>query len=280
MTRGRSRLARGITKALVGVVIVLIALTPLWWMVNVVFADPGSSLALQPRLYPTSLAAGWNNIVTVWTDGTFANSILNSFLYTTLEVLGGLLVCTLAAFEFAHGKFRARKILYALALIGLMIPVAVTAVPAQRVVTTLGWLNQIPGIVLPGVATAFGLFLLTSYMSEVPTELIEAAEVDGLKRFSIYWRIALPLTRNGILSVGILLAIASWGNYLWPLIVAIDPSRYPVSVAVASYFSTRSHQTTGVILAAALLASIPLVLIYIVLQRFIVDSIARAGLRG
>jgi multiple sugar transport system permease protein len=114
----------------------------------------------------------------------------------------------------------------------------------------------------------------------VPYELVEAARIDGLGRFGTYWRVALPLCRNGLLAVGILTFILAWGNYVWPLVVASDPSKYPVSVAVAGYFASRSHQTTNVIMAAALLASVPLIVIYSILQRWIVDSIAHAGIRG
>lgn len=274
------RIVIAVCKYGAGIVAAIIALLPVWWMFNVVFAEPGSALALHPRLYPSSFSAGVHNVEVVLKDGVFLRAMLNSFLYSSAQVAGVLIVGSAAAYEFAHGRFRGKNALYTLTLVGLMVPIGVTVLPTQRIVSHFGWLNTFHGIAVPGMASAFAVFLLTEYMRAVPTELIEAAQLDGVSRFGILWRIAIPLCRNGLLAVGILIFILSWGNYIWPLVVATDPSKYPVSVAVAGYFAPQSHQTTNVIMTAALLTSIPLILIYVLLQRWIVDSIARVGVRG
>jgi multiple sugar transport system permease protein len=204
----------------------------------------------------------------------------NSFMFAGSQSLITLFIASLAAYCFAHLRFPGRAALFAFSLVGLMVPLGVIVLPTQRIVSGLGWLNSVQGLVIPLTASAFALFLLTEYMRAVPKELIEAATVDGVGKFGIYWRIALPLTRNGLLAVGILVCVMAWSNFLWPLVTVTKPGLYPVSVAAATYFNPQSKFTTGDMMAAALLSALPLIVVYGLLQRWIVDSISRAGLRG
>jgi multiple sugar transport system permease protein len=269
-----------IARWLTTVVASIVALFPIWWMVNVVFAPSGAGVALAPRLWPTSFEAGMANLEQVLADPVFVPAFGNSLIYSGIQVIAVLIVTSMAAFEFANRPGRGRRLLFSVCLIGLMVPAAVTLLPTQRLIVSLGWLNTIPGIVLPGIASSFALFILTEYMRGVPRELIEAATVDGASNITVYWRIALPLCRNGLFAVGILVFILAWANYLWPLVVAIDPGKYPVSVAVAGYFAAQSHTTINQVMAASLISIAPVVVIYVILQRWIVEAVARVGIRG
>ena len=262
------------------VVAAVIAIFPIWWMVNIVFTPAGQGVALKPRLWPTSLDAGIANIRMVLDDPVFVHSFVNSMVYSTVQVVGVLLVTSMAAYEFAHRPGMGRRALFAVCLVGLMVPPAITLLPTQRLIVALGWLNSIPGIVLPAVASSFALFVLTEYMRAVPRELIEAAWVDGASNFMVYARIAVPLCRNGLLAVGILTFVEAWASYLWPLVVAIDPGSYPVSVEVAGFFSRDAQTTINQVMAASLVSIVPIVLVYVVLQRWIVEAVARVGIHG
>jgi multiple sugar transport system permease protein len=269
-----------VARWLVAIVFCLIAIVPIWWMINVVFSNAGEALSLSPRLWPTSLSGGIANIGEVLGDGVYVRSFLNSILYAGLTMLLVLAFASAAAFEFAHHEFPGRRALYIACLLGLMVPLAVIVIPAQRIVFALGWINTIQGIVVPSTASAFALFLLTEYMRTVPKELLEAARVDGASHVGIYWRIALPVARNGLVTVGILTFVLAWASYLWPLVVAPDPSAYPTSVAVAGYFQVGSKYPTSIVMTAALLSAIPVIVFYIIFNRLIVDGLSRSGLSG
>jgi multiple sugar transport system permease protein len=279
----RSRIRRRsaqVLKVIFAVIVSVIALFPIWWMFNVVFTNPGEAASISPRLWPTSISGGIDNVRTILGDAVVVSSLGKSVVESPVQSLGTLFIASLAGFEFAHGRFAGQRALLAFGLIGLMVPFAVTVFPLQRMVASLSWLNKIQGLTIPMMASGFALFLLTEYMRSVPRELFEAARVDGLRRFSMYWRIALPLTQNGLVAVGILVFITSWGNYLWPLLVATKPEMYPVSVTAAAYFAPQTLFTTNTFLTVALLSSLPLMIVYVILQRWIVESVARVGVRG
>jgi multiple sugar transport system permease protein len=289
MTRSRRRASRRLLRTnraaaaarwLVMGIAAAMAVFPVVWIINAVFQPAGAAVALRPKWIPTSWDAGVSNISAVLDDPGFVRAFANSMIYATIQTFGTLLLASMAGYEFAHGRSRDRQALFAVCLIGLMVPVAVTLLPTQRLVSNLGWLNSIQGIVVPLIASSFALFVLTENMRAVPRELIDAAHVDGAGHFRTYWRIALPLTRNGLLAVGILIFVAAWGNYIWPLVVATRPDRYPVSVAVARYYSAQSHTTINEVMAASLVSVVPVVIVYIALQRHIVDSVARVGIKG
>ena len=258
----------------------VIALLPIWWMCNVVFAEAGSALSLSPRLYPTSLSGGLKNISDVLGDGQFGRSLLNSTIYAALAAVLVALLASAAAFEFAHHRFPGRSTLYGLCLLGLMLPLAVIVIPTQRVVAALGWLNTIQGIVVPTTASAFALFFLTEYMRVVPTELIEAARMDGAGHARIFWSVALPVAWTGVVTIAVLTFISTWASYLWPLVVANDSRLYPVSLEVAGYFAIGAKYPTNIVMTAAMLSAIPVVVCYILFNRLIVQGIARSGVTG
>lgn len=262
------------------IVLSLIALVPSWWMVNVVFSDAGSALSLGPRLYPTSLSGGIANISGVLADGMFVRAFANSIIYSGLTAVLVLAFASAAAYEFAHYDFPGRRAVYVICLMGLMLPLAVIVIPTQRIVAGLGWLNTVQGVVLPSTASAFALFFLTEYMRAIPREVFEAARIDGATHFGIYWRMALPLSRNALVTIGILILIIAWASYLWPLVVASNSAAYPVSVKVAAYFAIGAKYPTNVVMTAALLSAIPIVIFYLLFNRLIVEGIARSGAIG
>ncbi len=165
-------------------------------------------------------------------------------------------------------------------LMGLMLPLAVIVIPTQRIVAYLGWLNTLQGIVLPSTASAFALFFLTEYMRSIPRELFEAARADGAGHFAVYWRVALPVAKNGLVTIGILIFIIAWASYLWPLVVATNGSTYPISVKVAGYFAIGAKYPTSIVMTAALISAIPVIVFYVLFNRLVVDGVARSGITG
>ncbi|MBE3143406.1 MAG: carbohydrate ABC transporter permease, partial [Planctomycetes bacterium] len=141
-------------------------------------------------------------------------------LYTGFEILGVLILCSMAAYEFALFNFPGKKILFSLILLALMIPTVVTLVPTYLLVSDLGWINKMQGLVIPGIASAFGLFMLTQFFQDIPRELLNAALIDGASHFQVYRYIVLPLSTNALVTLAIITFIHTWGNFIWPLDIA------------------------------------------------------------
>jgi len=260
--------------------IAVIALFPIWWMINVVFALPGEPVSLNPRLWPTSIPAGIDKIRLILTETDYLRAYGISLLYALLTIAGVLIIGSLAAFEFALFDFPGRRLLFGVVMLSLMVPTAVTIIPTYLLTSELGWLNTMQGLVVPGLASAFGLFMLMQFMRAIPADMVEAARLDGASHFQIYWHVALPLCRNALVTLAILTFMQTWGNYMWPLIVSSRPEMYTVGQVVGLFNSPLSHQTVDMVMTANLLAAIPPLLFFLIFQRKIVEGIAMSGTKG
>lgn len=267
-------------KWVVAICVAIVAVFPIWWMVNVVFADPGVPVSINPRLYPTSLGSGLSKIQTILTETAYLRAYFVTIAYALLTIMGMLLIGSMAAFEFALFDFPGKRLLFGLVMLSLMVPTVVTIIPTYLLVADLGWLNTMQGLVVPGLASAFGLFLLVQFMRTLPREMIEAARLDGASHFKIYWYIALPLSRNAMVTLAILTFMKTWGNFAWPLIVAPKPEIYTVGQVVGLFNAPFSHQTVDVVMTANLLAVLPPLIFFLIFQRKIVEGIAMSGSKG
>ena len=262
------------------IAVALVAVFPIWWMLNVVFAQAGEPVSLNPRLWPTSLSAGIDKIATIFAETGYLRAYGISILYVLLTIIGVLLVGSLAAFEFSLFEFPGRKILFGVVLLALMVPTAVTIIPTYVLTSRLGWLNTMEGLVVPGLASAFGLFMLVQFMRAIPRDMIEAARLDGAGHFQIYWHVVLPLCRNALVTLAILTFIQTWGNYMWPLIVGTKEELYTVGQVVGLFNSPLSHHTVDTVMTANLLAAVPPLIFFLIFQRQIVQGIAMSGSKG
>jgi multiple sugar transport system permease protein len=269
-----------ILKWVLALAIAAIALFPIWWMINVVFSVPGEPVSLNPRLWPTSIPAGIDKIRLIFTETDYLRAYGVSLLYAVLTIAGVLIIGSLAAFEFALFHFPGRRVLFGVVMLSLMVPTAVTIIPTYLLTSELGWLNTMQGLVVPGLASAFGLFMLMQFMRAIPMDMIEAARLDGASHFQIYWHVALPLCRNALITLAILTFMQTWGNYMWPLIVSSRPEMYTVGQVVGLFNSPLSHQTVDMVMTANLLAAIPPLLFFLIFQRKIVEGIAMSGTKG
>jgi len=267
-------------KWIVAICVAIVAVFPIWWMVNVVFADPGTPVSINPRLYPTSLSSGLSKIHMILTETQYLRAYFITLAYALLTILGVLFVGSMAAFEFALFEFPGKRVLFGLVMLSLMVPTVVTIIPTYLLVAELGWLNSMQGLVVPSLASAFGLFMLVQFMRTLPMEMIEAARLDGASHFKIYWYIALPLSRNAMVTLAILTFMQTWGNFAWPLIVAPKPEIYTVGQVVGLFNAPFSHQTVDVVMTANLLAVLPPLIFFLIFQRKIVEGIAMSGSKG
>jgi multiple sugar transport system permease protein len=265
---------------ILALIFVVMALFPIWWMFNIVFSEPGIPIAINPRLYPTSFTAGIQNIKDVLSQANVPQAYLHSLEYSFLTVLGSLLLSSMAAFEFALFDFPGKKVLFGIVLVSLMIPTAVTLVPTYLLVAKFGWVNKMAGLVMPGLASAFGLFMLTQFFEDIPRDLMDAALIDGTNHLGVYWYVVLPLSQNALTTMGILTFMTTWGNYVWPMVIAKNNDIITVSQMINWYNDPNSFMTVNLMMTAFLLAAILPIIIYVIFQRQIIQGISLTGLKG
>jgi multiple sugar transport system permease protein len=250
---------------------------PLGWQ----FLTSVKTLAESTQVPQTWLPSQWHwdNYTKVFDVVPFGNMYTNTIVYAVLRTAGQVMFCSAAGFAFARLRFPGRGLLFAICLSALMIPPELFILSQYQIMQELGWLNTVQALFLPTIFSAFGTFLLRQFFASIPVELEEAARLDGAGTFAIYWRIFLPLARPGLLALAILTVIAAWSDLMWPLVVNTQPTKMTLAVGLASL---QGQQTTDypMLMAAAILASAPLVLVFLFMQRHVVEGIAMTGSKG
>ena len=258
-----------------------ITIYPLYMVIVILFSPRSAAVFANFRFFPTSLTEGLDSLSRVISDRSFISGFVVSMVYSSAQALGMLVVTSMAAFEFTFFQFKFKKALFLLALSSLMVPLAVTIIPAFKVIVALKWLNTLPGLVVPGIASASGLFIITQFMESIPGEMLQAAEIDGASHFRKYCSIILPLSQNALMTAGILTFLTAWGNFTWPMVVTNNPDMYPISLVIAKYAIAMSTlYPINIQLGAFFLAAIPPIAIYVFFQKFIMQGIAVSGLKG
>jgi multiple sugar transport system permease protein len=230
-------------------------------------------------LFPKKLH--WENFGQLFGDETvpFARSLVNSAVVSTLQTAGQLLLCSLAGYGLARIPYRhSKKVLYAV-LATLMIPTSVTFVPTFVVVSTLGWISDLRGLIIPGLFSAFTTFLFRQYFLGFPRELEEAGRVDGLSPLGVFRRIVVPNSLGFFAALAVIDFIGSWNAFLWPLIIAQTPDSWTVQVALSGLLTSQNPKLNLLFLAGAL-SILPIVLLFVFLQRYLVQGVTESGLRG
>jgi len=265
--------------ALIGVSIPFVF--PFIWMVSGSLKNQNEITAFPPTLIPSEFA--WNNYVEIFSYQPFAQQYFNSLYIAALVTLLILIFSSLAGFAFARMKFRGRNIIFVILLMGLMMPDEVTIIPNFFLMKSLGLMNtHWPLILLPvfGSQGIIATFLMRQFFASLPKELEEAATLDGLTRFGMYWRIALPLSRPALAAVAIISFLHSWNLLLEPLVFLSDQEKFTVPLALTNFSDAYGLPLWHLQLAATTLSVIPVLLVYIIAQRQIVESFAMSGVKG
>lgn len=254
---------------------------PFIWMVSGSLKNQNEITAFPPNLIPKEFA--WNNYVDIFSYQPFAQQYFNSlYIAVTVTVLV-LIVASLAGYAFARLKFRGANLIFLLLLMGLMMPDEVTIIPNFFLMKSLGLMNtHWPLILLPvfGSQGIIATFLMRQFFLSLPKELEEAAVLDGLSSFGIYWRIALPLARPALAAVAIISFLHSWNLLLEPLVFLSDQEKFTVPLALTNFSDAYGLPLWHLQLAATTLSVIPVLLVYIIAQRQIVESFAMSGVKG
>jgi multiple sugar transport system permease protein len=221
----------------------------------------------------------FHNYREVFDSLPFSTQFVNTVLMTVARTAAQVVFCSLAGYAFARLVFKGRAVIFGLFLSVMMVPSQMFLIPQYQIMQNLGLLNTVTALALPGMFSAFGTFLMRQFFLQLPVDLEEAARLDGANPWQIYWRIMLPLSAPGMLALGLLVAIWSWNDLLWPLVVNTDPEKMPLSAGLATL---RGEHLTNypILMAGALMASLPLIIAFIVFQRRLIEGIAFTGLKG
>ncbi len=254
----------------------LLTIAPFIWMVLTSFKDIGEILTYPPKWLPSKVQ--FENYVSAFTAAPFGRFYFNSIFVSVTVVLGQLITCSLAAFAFARLQFKGREVLFMLFLGSMMIPGQVTMIPSFMILYWLGWINTYYALIVPGLASAFGTFLLRQFFMTIPRELEEAAYIDGCSRLGVLWRIILPLARPALATLAIFTFMGVFNDFLWALIVTNSEEMRTVQLGLAVF---RDRYTTewDKLMASSVTATLPILTVFFFAQKQFMKGIALSGLK-
>jgi multiple sugar transport system permease protein len=274
--RSRDHVARIVLHVLLlGGLVVMVG--PFVWMALSSFKPEAEIRADPPTFWPERPTAGAYDVLLNRLD--FPTYFTNSVVVAVLTTLGNLLFCSAAGYALAKLSFPGRRVLFLVVLGTIMVPSVVTMVPLFVLSSNLGLVNSLAGLILPFLAQAFGVFLMRQFITSIPNDLLEAARIDGASEPRIYWQIVLPLCRPALATLGILTFLASWNNFLWPLVAATTEDKYTLPVALALYAIGQNQTKYNLLLAGSVVIVLPVLIVFFLLQRHFVRGIATTGLK-
>jgi multiple sugar transport system permease protein len=255
----------------------LAVLLPFLWMIVTSLKGQSEVFAYPPTWIPRQII--WQNYLKVWEEAPFARYFLNSTIVAVAVTAGQLVSCILAAFAFARMNFKGKNTMFLVFLSTTMISTQVTLVPSYMIIKTLDWVDQYPALIVPFLANAFGVFLIRQYFRTIPRELEEAARLDGCGRLRFLTTILLPLSTPILASQALFAFLGNWNSYLWPLIVTNQDTMRTLQIGLRYFVNGEGATQWNVYMAAAVIVSIPVIVLYFLVQKTFVESMASTGLK-
>ncbi len=250
---------------------------PFAWQFIMSISTNAEIQSVPPQLFPKS--PQWQNYAEVFARLPFLHQFWVSVLITVCRTLGQLVLCSMAGYAFARMRFPLRGVLFGLLLAILMIPTQAYLIPQYEIVQNLGLLETPWGIILPGLFSAFGVFLMRQSFMSLPIGLEEAARLDGCNPWQVFWRVMLPLVGPGLFAVAITTVLWSWNDLLWPLIVTTREESMPLAVGIATLAGQHSTDY-AVMMAASIMVIAPIFALFFSMQRRVIEGLAHSGMKG
>lgn len=253
-----------------------LTVAPFLWMVLTSFKELGEIFAYPPTWLPERFSL--NNYTDAFAAAPFGRFYANSLLVAVAVTLGQLVTCSMAAYAFARMEFWGRDVLFYIFLGTMMVPAHVTMIPSFMILHWMGLIDTYGALILPGLASAFGTFLLRQFFLSLPKELEEAAFIDGCGRFRVLWQIVLPLSRPALATLAVFTFMGVFNDFLWALIVVNSQELYTVQLGLA-IFRDRYSTEWGSLMAGSVVATLPILLLFFVAQKHFIQGIALSGLK-
>lgn len=249
---------------------------PFLWMISTSLKTEKQIFTYPPVWIPQPIK--WGNYVKMWKVAPFFRYILNSIIISSVGTLVTLFLSSLAGLAFSKYNFPGRNLIFVILLSTLMIPSQVTLIPVFLIVKNLHWLNSYQGLIIPGLANVFAIFLMRQFMITLPTELMDAARIDGCSEFSIYLQIVLPLSKSILVVLGILTYMSYWNDLFWPLIIINIDKMKTLQLGLA-LLKTAWVVEWNIVMAGTTLASVPIIIVFLFGQKYFIEGITLTGLK-
>ncbi len=274
----RRALAGDIAAYLILGLVGLSMLVPFGWMLVASLRDKTEFFRQVGSLFPSGMH--WENYLAAWVTVPFGSFFANSVLVAVLVTLGQLITCSFAAYAFARMRFRGREALFVAYLATMMVPAQVTMIPLFILMVKLRWIDSYAALIVPFLTGAYGCFLLRQFFLTIPQELEDAARIDGASHWVTYLRIIIPLSKPALAAFGVITFLGSWNSFIWPLIVINRPSMKTIPIGLQSLQGFYGDGNWAVLMAGAVIAALPMLIIFILAQKQFIEGIALTGLKS
>jgi cellobiose transport system permease protein len=254
------------------------SLFPLYWMFVIATTDSATAYKMPPAVVPGDNFLHLAGLV--FTTVPFLRALANSLIVALSIGVGQAVLCALAGYAFAKLRFRLRNALFLFVVLTMTVPTQLAAIPQYMIISSLGWVDTLQALIVPGLASAFGIFWMRQHLTNaLSDELLQAARIDGANSWQIVWRIAFPLVRPAALVLSLFGFVTAWNDFLWPFIVLKSPERYTVQIAIKALQSNRDIDL-GLAMSGSFLATIPLLVIFVFVGRRMVSGIMDGAFKG
>lgn len=257
----------------------IISIFPFYWILVIATRTRDAVYHIPPLL--TLGDQLWNNMQNVLNRILFFRSLWNSFFVSSVTTLSVVLLCSLAGFAFAKYEFRGKNILFLIILGTLLVPTQLNVLPNYVIMSKLSWIDSYRAIIVPGMVTAFGIFWMRQYIeASVHNDLLDAGRIDGCSHFRIYWNIVLPIIPPAIATLGILTFMNVWNDFFWPLVVLKNRENFTIQLAMQQLFSINEGIDYGTIMAAIFFATLPLLIVFILFNRWFISGLTSGAVKN
>ena len=257
---------------------IVLVVGPFLWMLLGSFKPQAEFLRSTPTFLPEAPTTGNYGRLVERLD--FPRFFFNSIVVAAAVTAGNLIFCPMLGYALAKLRWRGKRIVLGIVLATLMVPAGVTLIPNFVLMSSLDLVNTYPGLILPFLAGPFGVFLMRQFMQSVPDELLEAARIDGAGEWRTFWSVVMPLATPVLATLGILTFLGSWNGFLYPFIMATEPEMYTLPVALATFATGQYQADHGMLMAGSVILVVPVLIVFILFQRWITEGIATTGLKG
>jgi multiple sugar transport system permease protein len=251
---------------------------PFLWMLLGSLKPESDFLRNPPTFLPSAPTTG--NYGRLFDQLDFPQFFFNSAVIALAVTVGTLVFCPMLGYALAKLRWHGKRVVMALVLATLMVPAGITLIPNFILMSNLGLVNSYPGLILPFLAGPFGVFLMRQFMLGIPDELLEAARMDGASEFKIFWSVVMPIATPVLATLGILTFLGSWNSFIYPLVMATEPQMYTLPVALATFATGQYQADHGMLMAGSVILVVPVLVVFILFQRWITEGIATTGLKG
>jgi multiple sugar transport system permease protein len=251
---------------------------PFLWMILGSLKPAADFLRNPPTFLPSQ--ATTDNYSRLFQQLDFPRFFFNSAVIALAVTVGTLIFCPMLGYALAKLRWHGKGLIMGLVLATLMVPAGITLIPNFIMMSNLGLVNTYPGLILPFLAGPFGVFLMRQFMLGVPDELLEAARIDGANEFKVFWSVVMPIATPVLATLAILTFLGNWNSFLYPLVMAQEPGMYTLPVALATFATGQYQADHGMLMAGSVVLVIPVLIVFVLFQRWITEGIATTGLKG